>query len=149
MMSDEVEFLVKYKTFTLFIYEIQESEERVSYLGECHSLNYRWRQEGKIGFFKIVENFKYEVNREEKKGFFNMKSYQEFKDKLEDIKYSTDPKRVVEKLYDLIYEMLEVMNEKEVKKKEWVQSWENIPDNSRLFLDEEDEETWFSHYLRN
>lgn len=42
-----------------------------------------------------------------------MKSHQEFKEKLDDIKYSTDPKRVVEKLYDLVHEMLEVM----VKKK--------------------------------
>lgn len=69
MMSDEVEFLVKYKTFTLVIYEIQESEKCVSYLGECKNINYRWRQEGRTGFFKVVMNFKYEVDREERKGF--------------------------------------------------------------------------------
>ena len=62
-MSYEVEFLVKYKTFTLFIYQIQESEKCVSYLGECSNLNYRWRQEGETGFFKVVKNFKYEVDK--------------------------------------------------------------------------------------
>lgn len=57
------EFLVKYKSFTLFIYEIADSEDCVSYLGESVTPHYRWRQKGKEGFFRIVKNFKYEVDK--------------------------------------------------------------------------------------
>ncbi len=59
----ETEFRVKYKSFTLFIYEIVESEQSISYLGESVEPHYRWRQEGQRGFFRIVKNFKYEVDR--------------------------------------------------------------------------------------
>lgn len=59
----EVEFTVKYKEFTLFIYEILESEKITSYLGESVEPHYRWRQEGRSGFFRIVKNFKYEVDK--------------------------------------------------------------------------------------
>ena len=62
-MKEELEFTVRYKTFILFIYETIESEGIISYLGECKELNYRWRQEGKLGFFRLVKNFKYEVNK--------------------------------------------------------------------------------------
>jgi len=59
----ETEFQVKYKSYILFIYEIIESEEVISYLGESVTPHYRWRQEGKDGFFRVVKNFKYEVNK--------------------------------------------------------------------------------------
>ena len=75
-----------------------------------------------------------------------MKSYQEFNDRLDDITYSTDSKRVVEKLYELVHEMLEVMKEKEVKRDRWVQSWEDIPDTFHLFLDEDDDD-WLENFM--
>ena len=75
-----------------------------------------------------------------------MKSYQEFNNKLDDIKYSTDPERVIEKLYELVHEMLEVMKEKEVKRERGVQSWEDIPDTSHLFLDEDDDD-WLESFM--
>ena len=59
---NNTEFSVKYKGFTLFIYETVEDDNTLSYLGECKKLIYRWRQEGKRGFFRIVKNFKYEVD---------------------------------------------------------------------------------------
>jgi hypothetical protein len=63
MKEEELEFTVKYKSYTLFIYEIIESEDITSYLGEAITPHYRWRQEGKNGFFKVVDKFKDEVNK--------------------------------------------------------------------------------------
>ena len=59
----ETEFRVKYRSFTLFIYEIVESEEITAYLGESVTPHYRWRQKGKDGFFRVVDKFKEEVNK--------------------------------------------------------------------------------------
>lgn len=56
------EFTIKYKGFTLFIYEIVEGDDSISYLGECKKLIYRWRQDGKVGFFRVVDKFKDEVD---------------------------------------------------------------------------------------
>lgn len=59
---NDTEFRVKYKSFTLFIDQIVESEDCISYLGQSYEPHYRWRQEGRDGFFRIVDKFKQEVD---------------------------------------------------------------------------------------